>query len=259
MSIREKWRLWIILTVAAVGVIALFFVPRIPQNPAYHEFADNRSVFGISNFWDVVTNIPFVVVGIFGWLRASRLVVLRTGYVIVCLGIVLVGVGSAFYHLAPSTQALTWDRLPMTIVFMALSSLIIEDRVWRRCGKIFLWPLILVGATSVGYWHVSELQGKGDLRPYGLVQFLPMVLIPLFLILFRPGRLCSAFLWWTLVMYASSKIAEHFDLWIFEMTGMISGHSVKHLLASLAILCFVLANPQGSAENRGPTMSSIPG
>ena len=248
MSLRNDWRLWIILTVAAVGVIGSLFVPRIPQDPAYHQFADNRTFYGIPSFWNVVTNLPFVLVGIFGLARHSKVVALRTSYLLVCLGIILVGVGSAYYHFSPSTKSLVWDRLPMTIVFMALFSAIIEDRVSSRAGKILLWPLIVVGAASVGYWYLSELQGNGDLRPYGLVQFLPFVLIPLILILFQLGRLCIAFLWWTLATYALAKIAEHFDLGILEITGMISGHSIKHLLASLALLIFVLAYPQRSVE-----------
>jgi len=248
MSFRDEWRVWVILAVAAVGVIGSLFVPRIPQDPAYHQFADNRTLLGIPNFWNVVTNIPFVLVGILGLARVSKVVALRSGYLIICIGIVLVAVGSSYYHYAPSTTSLVWDRLPMTIVFMALFSAIIEDRVSNRAGKIILWPLIVVGAASVGYWHLSELQGNGDLRPYGLVQFLPFVLIPLILILFRSGKLCTAFLWWTLVVYASSKITEYFDLGIFVTTGMISGHSIKHLLASLAILFFVLAYPQRSVE-----------
>jgi len=246
MSFRNEWRVWIILTVAAVGVMGALFLAPIPQDPAYHQFADNRNLWGIPNFWNVVTNIPFVLVGLFGLAKASKVVALRTSYLIVCLGIILVGVGSAYYHFSPSTKSLVWDRLPMTIVFMALFSTIIEDRVSGRAGKILLWPLIVIGAASVGYWHLSEVQGNGDLRPYGLVQFLPMVLIPLILVLFPSRGLRTTFLWWTLVIYASSKITEHFDLGIFAMTGTISGHSIKHLLASLALLIFVLAYHEGT-------------
>ena len=241
MSFRDEWRLWIILSVAAVGVIGLLFVPRISQDPTYHQFADDWTLWEIPNFWNVVTNIPFVLVGVFGSARLSRVFALCQGYLVICIGIVLVGVGSAYYHYAPSTTSLVWDRLPMTIVFMALFSTIIEGRVSSRAGKILLWPLIVVGSASVGYWHLSELQGNGDLRPYGLVQFLPMVLIPLILVLFPSGGMRTSFLWWTLITYTLAKIAEHFDMWIFETTGMISGHSIKHLLASLAILFFVLA------------------
>jgi len=241
MTFRDKWRLWIILSVAAIGVIGSLFVPRIPQDPAYHQFVDDRTLLGIPNFWNVVTNMPFVLVSIFGLARLSKVVTLRSGYLIVCIGIVLVAVGSSYYHYAPSTTSLVWDRLPMTLVFMALFSTIIADRVSSRAGKILLWPLIVVGAASVGYWRLSEIQGNGDLRPYGLVQFLPLVLIPLILVLFPSRGLRTSFLWWTLIIFALSKITEHFDLWIFETTGIISGHSIKHLLASLALLCFVLA------------------
>ena len=241
MSLRDEWRVWIVLTVAAVGVIGSLFVPRIPQDPAYHQFVDDRTLLGIPNFWNVVTNISFVLVGIFGFARLSRIFALRTSYLLVCIGIILVGAGSAYYHFSPSTKSLVWDRLPMTIVFMALFSAIIEDRVSDRAGKILLWPLIVVGAASVGYWHLSELQGNGDLRPYGLVQFLPLVLIPLILVLFPSRGLRTSFLWWTLITYALAIITEHFDLRIFETTGIISGHSIKHLLASLALLFFVLA------------------
>ncbi len=246
MSFRDEWRLWIIFTIAAVGVIGSLFVPRIPQDPAYHQFADSRTLLGIANFWNVVTNFPFVLVGIFGLARLSRVIALRTSYLLVCLGLILVAVGSAYYHFSPTTKSLVWDRLPMTIVFMALFSAIIEDRVSSRAGKALLWPLIGVGAASVGYWHLSELQGNGDLRPYGLIQFLPMVLIPLILVLFPSRGLRTSFLWWTLISYALSKITEHFDLGIFETTGMISGHSINHLLASLAILFFVLAYHEGT-------------
>ena len=230
-----------ILTVAVVAVVGVLLLPPIPQNPAYHQFADDRSVLGIPNFWNVVTNIPFAVVGVFGLTRLSKIVALRSGYLVVCLGIVLVGVGSAYYHYGPSTPSLVWDRLPMTLVFMALFSTIIEDRVSNRTGKVLLWPLIAVGAASVGYWYLSEIQGNGDLRLYGLVQFLPMLLILLILVFFQSGGLRTAFLWWTLITYTLAKIAEHFDKWIYDMTGTISGHSIKHLLASLAILWIVLA------------------
>jgi len=71
MSLRNEWRVWIILTVATVSVIGALFVPRIPQDPTYHQFADDRTLLGIPNFWNVVTNIPFVLVGIFGFSRAG--------------------------------------------------------------------------------------------------------------------------------------------------------------------------------------------
>ncbi|MCX7036659.1 MAG: hypothetical protein NT064_08755 [Proteobacteria bacterium] len=44
-----------------------------------------------------------------------------------------------------------------------------------------------------------------------------------------------------LAVYALAKVAETFDTQIFELTGLFSGHSLKHLLASLAALPVIAA------------------
>lgn len=243
MRMSKCWQAWMLGMVAVGGIMAAFWVPPIPQDPQYHRFADSRSLFGVANFCNVFSNLPFLFVGAFGlsrlsWIASSSL---RTSYILFCIGVALVGLGSAYYHYAPSTQALVWDRLPMTLAFMALFSMVVHDRVSERLGNGILWPLIFAGAASVGYWYWSELQGKGDLRAYALIQFLPMLLIPLMLILFAGRSLNSAMLWATLGTYALSKVAEHFDGVIYDIVGMVSGHSIKHLLGSLAVLWAVSA------------------
>jgi len=151
------------------------------------------------------------------------------------LGAILVGAGSAWYHLAPGNGTLVWDRLPMTIAFMALFSRVISDRISVRLGRWLLWPLVFAGAASVLYWDWSELQGRGDLRAYGLVQFLPMLLIPLMLVMASGKGIRTPWLWATLASYAMAKLAEYFDAGIYAATGFLSGHSIKHLLGALAI------------------------
>jgi len=158
-----------------------------------------------------------------------------------CIGAVFVGLGSAYYHYAPSTQALVWDRLPMTVAFMALFSMVVRDRISEPFGDGLLGPLVLAGVASVGYWYWSELQGRGDLRAYGVIQFLPMLLMPLMLMLCAGKGLNTPWLWGTLGTYALSKVAEHFDQVIYDTTGLVSGHSIKHVLGSLAVLWVVFA------------------
>lgn len=226
-----------------VGVIALaavalaFWLEPIPQDPSYHRFADGRTLLGIPNFWNVATNLPFLWIGILGIARRSRLrwAALRLPYLMLCVGAALVGFGSAWYHLSPSTPTLVWDRLPMTVAFMSLFAAVVQDRVSERWGRILLWPLIVAGVASIAWWYGSELAGHGDLRPYAVVQFLPMLLIPLVLALYRGQGLASAWLWAALGAYLLAKLAEHFDAVIFEVTGLLSGHSLKHLLAALAV------------------------
>jgi predicted membrane channel-forming protein YqfA (hemolysin III family) len=234
---------WLLGAVTALTLAAVFLVSPIPQDPAYHNFADKRFLCGTPNFWNVFSNLSFLVIGAFGLARLSHLqpAASRVGYIVFCAGVVLVAFGSAYYHYAPDTQTLVWDRLPMTVAFMALFAMVIRDRVSERLGERLFWPLIVVGIASIAYWHWTETQGRGDLRVYGLVQFLPILQIPLML-LTSPGRgLRSAWLWATLATYGLSKLAEYFDYGIYEATGLLSGHTIKHLLASFAVLWAIFA------------------
>jgi hypothetical protein len=242
VSVTSHWRASLIGTVCLIAIIAVFSFPAIPQDPAYHDFADDRMMFGIPNFWNVVSNVAFVVVGVFGLLKFGRGKIPGAGlpYLVFCFGIILVSMGSAYYHLDPTPQSLVWDRLPMTLAFMAIFSMVVSDRVSEKLGARLLWPLVLLGVASVTYWYWSEVQGRGDLRPYVIVQFLPMLIIPMLISLYYGKHMLSAFLWATLFTYALAKVAEYFDPAIFAWLGFWSGHTIKHLLSALAVLWVVL-------------------
>ena len=114
---------WLLAAVASVAIVGTLLAPRIPQDPSYHLFADTRTIGGIPNFWNVISNLPFALVGIYGLARVRRLAsrALRPGYIVFCVAVIGVCFGSAYYHYAPSTPALVWDRLPMAIAFMAVA------------------------------------------------------------------------------------------------------------------------------------------
>ena len=243
----HRLKVWILIAVTIGAVAALPFIPRISQDLAYHEFANTRQILGIPNFWNVITNLPFLLVGLFGLasLRWRKRTAATSSphfcYVVFSVGTMLVSFGSAYYHYRPSNASLVWDRLPMTVAFMALLAMVIGDSISLALARKLLWPLLLLGVGSVGYWYATELAGAGDLRPYGLVQFLPMILLPLILLMFGTKNLRAGFLWAAFAAYGLAKVAEHFDGGIYAATGLISGHSVKHLLAALSTFWIVLA------------------
>jgi hypothetical protein len=223
--------------VAAAAIGGVWLLDPIPQDPAFHDFADQRTLFGVPHFWNVASNLPFLVVGGLGWLRAGRLASppLATHYRVLCAAIALVAIGSGWYHHAPSNAALVWDRLPMTVAFMTLFSALIADRISWFAGRALLWPLVVAGISSIAWWVRTEAAGAGDLRAYALVQFLPMILIPLILLLWREGSLAARPLWLALGAYALAKLFEHFDAAVFAATGgVFAGHALKHVSAALA-------------------------
>ena len=131
----------------------------------------------------------------------------------------------------------------MTVAFMSLFSLLLDERLQLKNKMLSLWPLVVIGVGSAVYWSYTESLGHGDLRPYALVQFLPLVLIPLMLLLFKTNYLRGGFLMVALGWYVIAKIFEFFDREVFETLSLLSGHTIKHLVAGVAVLYIILAVP----------------
>ena len=241
------WRIAVFLCFTLAVSACVFFLPRIPQDPEYHLFADNRPIYNIPNFWDVLSNVPLLIVGIWGMIRtvprprtpAFNEAYERWPYVVFFLGITLTCYGSAFYHWSPENRTLMWDRLPMAVAFMGIFSGTLGDRINPKAGTLCLVPMLLAGIGSAVYWYLSELNGSGDLRPYILMQFFTITAILLLLALF-PARYTHA--GWMIgcgAAYIAAKVLEILDRQIFDMLR-ISGHTLKHVAASLAAACIVV-------------------
>ncbi len=243
MSFRQ--RIGILIGVFVVGIAGVLALDPIPQDPDYHQFADTRSFMGIANFNDVASNLGFAIVGVlgvFGLMGARRREIfvdtIDAGpYVVFFIGIALVSLGSAYYHWEPTNERLVWDRLPMSIGFMAITAAVVADRIDAKVGNVWLLPaLVTLGLMSLVYWDWTESLGRGDLRFYGLVQFYPMIVLPVIVGLFREYRYTAGrYLVWTIAWYGLSKVFELFDVEVFELTGQnLSGHTLKHLAAAVA-------------------------
>lgn len=238
---KEKLGLILIFMMTIFTFIGVLNMDPIAQDVNYHNFIDSREVFDVSNFWNVASNILFLFVGGFGLYRLliiNDLIILdeiKSAYFLLFLGVLLVSFGSGYYHLRPNNLTLVWDRLPMAVAFMALFSIIICEFISLRVGKALLFPLVLAGMASVLYWHYTEIKGQGDLRFYAIVQFLPVLVIPLILIGFK-ARFTNVGAYWGLILaYIAAKLFEHFDSQIFNLLGYISGHSIKHIVAALGL------------------------
>ncbi len=238
----------LVLTVTLM-VIGLFALPPIPQGSAAHVMVDQRSLSGIPNGLDVLSNIPFAAIGLLGLVatfgrRASRGSPFsdsweRWPYAALFASVGLVTLGSSYYHLAPDNARLVWDRLPVSIAFIALLTALIAERIGVSAGRRLFVPLLVAGAASVPYWYWTEIQNAGDLRPYLLVQFGSLVVVVLLLVLYPARYQGTAYLVAGLAAYAAAKGLEVADRGIFEFSGIVSGHTLKHLVAAGGVACLV--------------------
>jgi hypothetical protein len=234
-------------------LLVLLVVSPRQQDTTYHHFADQRWLLGVPHALNVLSNAPFVIVGLLGLGYIVRPGVWRSpavfaaswerwAYLLLFAFVVLTGFGSAYYHLQPDNDTLYWDRLPMAVVFMTFFTLILADRISPAVAPWLWLPLVVAGVLSTTYWHWTELHGAGDLRPYVLVQFLPLLLIPVVLVAF-PGRsLRTADVFAILGWYVLAKLLElaAVDRSIYTATHVVSGHTLKHVVAALGALWILL-------------------
>jgi hypothetical protein len=236
------------LLLISFAVAGVFLLPPIAQDQAYHDFADRRGLLGVPNFLNITSNLAFLAVGIAGIILCTgdEKLVARRAWMACFTGVMLVSFGSSYYHLAPDNTTLVWDRLPMSIGFMGLLVAMLVKYVNPRLEKYLLAPAIVLGPASAVYWHYTD-----DLRLYVLVQFLPLLTIPAVLLLFGDAHKNRRYLLVALAIYMVSKLAEHFDRAVFEWTGaVISGHSLKHLLAALALfVVYMMLRRRAPAES----------
>ncbi|OMP01559.1 Ceramidase [Corchorus olitorius] len=242
---------------AAAAIILCFIVlmrvtPAIPQPQYYHNFADKRQFFGIPNTLNVVSNLTFIVIGITGLVLCHyknyfniRSQGERWGWTCFYIGVITVGLGSAYYHLEQNHPRLLWDRLPMTIAFTSLMAILITERVDEQMGTFSIIPLLLAGVISSLFYD--------DLRPYTFVQFVACVAVPLMAMVLPPKYTHSTY--WLLAagFYPLALLNEGMDRVVYTLTfHLVSGHTLKHLCAAMVpvILSFMLANRTVETQRR---------
>lgn len=238
---ERRRRLAAVLATAALLVVVTALVPRTPQPTGYHDFADSRTWLGVPNAGDVLSNLPFLLIGLWGLWVVPRLRVGPGGsfaaphhrgpWLAFFAALATTGVGSAWYHHAPDHWGLFWDRLPLSLCFTAILAAALVERV-EGSFRRWWWTLLPLGPLAAGWWIASEELGRGDVRWYVLVQVAPLVLVPL-AVLLLPARTTRGGDWLgVLLFYGAAKLGELLDAEILAATGVVSGHSLKHLAAA---------------------------
>lgn len=222
----------------------LLLTDPLPQPLAYHNFADQRPLLGVPHMLNVLSNLPFLVVGVMGMFFMASDHSRRPGvflqpqerwaYWLYFLGLALTGIGSSYYHADPNNETLVVDRMALAMTFMALFTAILAERLCWKLSAPLVGPLVALGIGSVYYWHWTETQGAGDLRFYFVVQFFPLVALPILFLLFKPRYTGTGDMLASLACYGLAKALEILDKEVYTGGGFVSGHTLKHLVAGLS-------------------------
>lgn len=206
----------------------------------YHEFVDTRNIFGMSRFFDTVSNIGFLFVGVI-FIKEILLQNKKDfNLMLIAVGSILVFFGSSFYHLFPSDARLLWDRLPISMVFAGILSysLSANNLIIEKYKNKFDISYLMFSIFSVVFWYVGSLQQASWLGPYVFVQFGGMITL-VYIAIKGENKDFNKKIYYVLAWYILAKLCEHFDQSIFNITyEMFSGHTLKHLLAAVALYCW---------------------
>ncbi|WP_143751278.1 hypothetical protein [Collimonas sp. PA-H2] len=243
-------------TLTTLTITGLFLLHGpIVQLAHYNEFADQSVFIGVPHAADVFSNLGFAIVAIWGLLnlwplrRHAALDAGWLGYHLFLIGLLLTALGSAFYHLAPDNARLVWDRLPIALACAGLLAGVRAETVGSHNGKAGMALYAICALFSIAWWWVSDRHGAGDLRPYLLLQGLPLILIPLWQWIYRAPASDRLAFDIALLLYLAAKIVEINDHQLFDLLGVISGHTLKHLLATAAAGVLVLRLRQRTRES----------
>ena len=235
-SPTRYWREAVLLLVLVAPLLVLLAGNPIAQDARLNNYADNRTFLGVPNFFDVASNLAFLLVGLAGLFTGAAKNGASRAWLAAFLGTALVCFGSGYYHWAPDGERLVWDRLPMTLAFMGVSVALLSEHLGERLERLLLAPALIAGIASVLWWRYTD-----DLRFYIWVQLAPFLAILVVVFAF-PGRYTHrAYLLYGLALYALAKISEGYDGEIYSLTASsLSGHTLKHLLAAGAVLVLYL-------------------
>lgn len=225
----------LLLAVAALAALAAL-LPATGLPAGYHDFADQRTLLGLPHALDVLSNLPFAVMGAWGlwWLRRvplDRLGTAQRGLAgLLFIGLIATAFCSSGYHLDPHDAGLCIDRVGMSLAFAGLLGLAAADRISARAG-VALAALVAVAAPATAL--VAWL--GGNMTPWAVLQGGGLVLLAA-LALRRPQPRALGFsIIGVIAFYAVAKALELADAPVFALTQqLISGHSAKHLVAALA-------------------------
>lgn len=249
------WVVWLVYGafLLAVGV----FLPPLTQDLSYHHFVDVRVLWGIPRCGDVLSNLAILLPGVLGLVvMAGQKPKNESVWWVQTVffgAVALTGLGSAYYHWAPDSQRILWDRLPLALVAACFPVLILVDRIQPKGAAKWATVLWLVfGPLTVLYWYWGDAQGAGDLWPYTLVKLVGILMCLVFWWVL-PSRFSLSWVYpVVVVLYILAGVAEAKDAAVYNALGVISGHTLKHLLAGVAVvaLAWMVAkrNPGFSAH-----------
>jgi len=205
-----------------------YLLNKISLPKKYHNFADRKTLFGIPNAMNVLSNIAILIP--FFYLLKKKENTNQENMLseknLLIIHILLLTIASIYYHYNPSDNTIFWDIL----MIATLSIIVLNIINNHEYGKL----LYILSILSVIYWKYS-----GDIKLYLII----LIGVPIYFFLKyykNKNDTIRKYLYFTIFFTILYRIVELYDHQIYKITGnIISGHTLKHIFAGLSILYIV--------------------
>jgi hypothetical protein len=155
MSKRNEKIFWLLYL-----ILMILIWPFIPaEDPSgYFAFSDSREVFGIPCWWNVVSNLAILGVGLWGIINFLKNQSPHDRYykLTIAVAAIWTACGSAYFHWNPLVSTVFWDRWPMTLAFSAVISWILSDKVSKKIGPWIFIILFFSSTVVLAQWLASD-------------------------------------------------------------------------------------------------------
>ena len=220
--------------------LALIAWGPVPAGALTHQHADNRSWLGIPNAANVLVNVPIFWCAAWGWCatRTSPWTrSLRLPWQGFHLWVMLASLLAAMYHAAPSDAGYIASHVCSAGAALMLSFGLMAERLDRRWGAMTSCVLaaLVVVAIGVASDYEQRLGGGIDVRPFLLLQAVPLLLVVAGTLRLPPDRPRRSAWVVLLALYAGARLLEWADAPVFTITGWISGHTLMHACTGLIV------------------------
>ncbi len=223
-----------------------------------YEFACDGARWGVPHAWNVLSNVPFLFVGLWGLVTMARGGALSDGrfrnWTGLWISTALLCFGSGVYHWVPEPWSLALDRACIGGIIAFIGAHAVTTCLQVPSTRELSLALLIVCELSVGAWYLGIDGGwmYATLQAGGGVGVLL-----LYAVAWRKGRLRTSpapvFLF--SACYALAKIVEVGDQVVCDWTGVIGGHPFKHLLAALGLI-FLGGMMKAEMEQHGQSVDA---
>jgi hypothetical protein len=259
-ALGRRCALVLLAALTLATLVGLLAWGPVPLDANVHHYADQRRWLGLPNAGNVLANLPLLLVGLWGWrvtLASGWPEPLRRAWAGFHACVVGGSAIAAIYHVAPTPAGYVLAQMAMSGAFVLLTLGMLAERVHDRFGaNPGATAAALVGIATLAALASGVATGSGaDLRPFLLLQLIPVLLIPAGA-LSLPGTHTRPADWLLmLVAYAAAQGFDLADAAIHAATGWIGGHALMHLaLAGVAAqLAYRAANAGSAAAATGTT------